>query len=120
MKELINIFKALSDPTRLRIFNLLVFSGCGELCICELIDALKLAQYNVSRHMKELKLANLVKEKREGRFIFYSLADEKDKITQLAAKMLTSLPAGYFKEDEARLKARLKLRICAPKQVCKC
>jgi ArsR family transcriptional regulator len=120
MEKLSAVFKALSDPTRMRIFNLLAFSGCDELCICELIDALKLAQYNVSRHMKELKLAGLVKEKRAGRFIFYSLADRNDRITALAAQMFESLPGGYFKEDESRLKARLKLRKCVQKKACKC
>ena len=120
MKALLNVFKALSDPTRLRLFNLLSISSCREICICELMDALKLAQYNVSKHMKELKLANLVKEKREGRFIFYSIANEKDKITQLASKMLESLPGSYFKDDESRLNARLKLRKRVQKEACKC
>ena len=69
MGNSIKIFKSLSDSTRVRILRLLLEADC-ELCICEIMDSLNLAQYNVSKHAKELKSAGILKEMRSGRFVF--------------------------------------------------
>ena len=74
MEYFIKLFKALSDLTRLRIVYLLI-NAKSELCICELMEALNIPQYNISKHMKELKHAGLVKERKEGRFVFYTLLE---------------------------------------------
>ncbi|MCX5884506.1 MAG: metalloregulator ArsR/SmtB family transcription factor, partial [Proteobacteria bacterium] len=58
MRNLLNIFKALSDETRVRILKLL--EG-GELCICKIMEVLEMKQSRVSRHMGILKNARLVK-----------------------------------------------------------
>ena len=64
------IFKACSDATRLRILFLLAER---ELCVCELVAVLEMAQGKISRHLAVLKQADLVNDRRDGTWIFYSL-----------------------------------------------
>ena len=66
-------FHALSDETRLRIIDLL---RGGERCVCELTDALDAAQSRLSFHLKVLKDARLVTDRREGRWSYYALDRE--------------------------------------------
>jgi ArsR family transcriptional regulator len=66
-------FHALSDETRLRIVGLL---AGGERCVCELMDPLGAAQSRLSFHLKTLKTAGLVTDRREGRWVYYTLAPE--------------------------------------------
>ncbi len=66
-------FHALSDGTRLEIVRLL---GDGERCVCELTDALDAAQSRLSFHLKVLKTAGLVTDRREGRWVYYTLNPE--------------------------------------------
>lgn len=63
-------FQALSDQTRVGILNLL---RDGEKCVCELTAALGVRQPLLSFHLKTLKSAGLVKDRREGRWIHYSI-----------------------------------------------
>jgi ArsR family transcriptional regulator, arsenate/arsenite/antimonite-responsive transcriptional repressor len=63
-------FHALSDETRLRIIDLL---RGGERCVCELTEALDAAQSRLSFHLKVLKDAKLVTDRREGRWAYYAL-----------------------------------------------
>jgi ArsR family transcriptional regulator, arsenate/arsenite/antimonite-responsive transcriptional repressor len=63
-------FAALSDETRLRIVELL--TG-GEWCVCDLQGALDAAQSRLSFHLKKLKDAGIVSDRREGRWSYYSL-----------------------------------------------
>ncbi len=67
-------FKALSDPTRLKILHLLVD---GELCVCEIIYALGKPQSTISHHLNILKNAGFIKWRKEGVWIHYRLANEK-------------------------------------------
>ena len=78
MNELSPFFKALCEDVRLKIIEVLM---PRELCVCEIIDFLNLSQPAVSHHMKILKQAGLVKDRRDGRWIFYSL--DKDRFTQM-------------------------------------
>jgi len=66
------VFRALGDPTRLRVAVLL---STRELCVCELTAILQLPQSSVSRHMATLRSAGLVTDRREGRWIHYRLAE---------------------------------------------
>jgi len=61
---------ALSDPTRLQILAMLRY---GERCVCDLTDALESGQSRLSFHLKTLKDAGLVQDRREGRWAYYSL-----------------------------------------------
>ena len=74
MDKILPIFKALSDETRLRIVALLKE---GELCVCDIAETLKMSQPNISFHLSMLKEAGLIKDRKNGRWIHYSL-DESD------------------------------------------
>ncbi len=63
-------FRALADPTRLRIVDLL---RGGERCVCELTEALETGQSLLSFHLKTMKDAGLVTDRREGRWAYYAL-----------------------------------------------
>ncbi len=68
----VEVFKAAADPCRLRILKLLKE---GELCVCEIMTALKKPQSSTSHHLSILKEAGLVKERRDGKWSYYRLAD---------------------------------------------
>ena len=65
-------FRALGDPTRVRILDAL---SHGELCVCDLAAVLSLSQSAVSHQLRFLRSLRLVKPRREGRMVFYSLDD---------------------------------------------
>jgi ArsR family transcriptional regulator, arsenate/arsenite/antimonite-responsive transcriptional repressor len=67
------VFHALSDPIRVKLVNRL---SAGEQCVCELTDALKTGQSRLSFHLKVLKEAGLIQDRREGRWMYYALNDE--------------------------------------------
>jgi len=69
--QLASLFKSLSEPVRLRILSLLLESE--EICVCELVDTLKLPQSVVSRHLAYLRNNHLVTAKREGAWMYYQL-----------------------------------------------
>lgn len=71
--ELIQLLKALSDETRLRILNIL---RDGPLCVCEIEAILEISQSNASRHLSKLTNANLVNYYKEAKFIYYKLDHE--------------------------------------------
>ena len=68
-----NLFHALSDGTRLSILKRLRF---GERCVCDLTDALEAAQSRLSFHLKVLKDVGLVTDRREGRWMYYTMNTE--------------------------------------------
>ena len=67
-------FKAISDPTRLKILYLL---EDGELCVCEIIMALEKPQSTISHHLNVLKNAGFIKGRKEGVWIHYKLVNQK-------------------------------------------
>src|SRR4051795_4313381 len=69
----VQLFHALSDSTRLSILERLRF---GERCVCDLTDALDAAQSRLSFHLKVLKDAGLVTDRRDGRWMYYTLNRE--------------------------------------------
>ena len=70
LERLSRVFHALSDETRLRIVGRLL---TGEKCVCELTDALEAGQSRLSFHLKTLKDAGLVTDRKAGRWVHYSL-----------------------------------------------
>jgi len=70
MEDLIRVFRSLSDPTRLRIVRLLLER---ELCVCELMFILKMEQSRISHQLRLLRDADLVEDKRQGRWIVYGI-----------------------------------------------
>lgn len=74
VKEKADIFKALGDETRLTIIDML---SCGEICACKIIEGLNLSQPTISHHMKVLQQVGLVKARKDGRWMHYSIDKEK-------------------------------------------
>jgi ArsR family transcriptional regulator len=76
------LFKALADPARVRVVNLLATSG-EPVCICNLIEPLGLSQPTVSHHMRKLAEAGLVEREQRGKWAYFSL--KRDAVEKLAA-----------------------------------
>ena len=109
MEEFVNVLKGLSDNSRLRTVWLL-YQTNTPLCVCEIMDALTISQYNVSRHLKVLKNAGLIREKKDGRWVYYSLIKPENRFHELILQAIASLPKELFIQDEKRLKERISLR----------
>ena len=110
MVQAAEVFKALADETRLRILKLLLEVG-EEVCVCELVDALELPQYHVSRHLNVLKRAGLLEGRRSGTWVYYSPAGAGlPLIAGLFAVIKDQLVLKGFAEDLKRLRERLALR----------
>ncbi len=69
-ESLASLFKALSEPVRLRILNLFL-SKKGEICVCDLVDTLGLSQSVISRHLAYLRHNNILTARREGVWMYY-------------------------------------------------
>ncbi len=105
MHDLLNIFKALSDETRLRILKLLEH---GELCVCDIVTALDMIQPKVSFHLSVLQEAGLVKSRKQGKWIHYSI-DESDIFKRfLLMSVFERIPDETVADDKRRLEAFLK------------
>jgi ArsR family transcriptional regulator len=91
------IFKALSDPARLTILE---FLRDGEKCVCEIIPHVKLIQPVVSRHLKILKDAGMIKGRKEGNRRLYSIADPQifRIIDSLAPELISSLKENMIEQ----------------------
>lgn len=107
MNDLLNIFKALSDETRIRILKLL--QG-GELCVCDIVTALDMIQPKVSFHLCVLKDAGLIKDRKQGRWIHYSLEESDIFRRFLILSILERLSGGLIQQDNQRLKEFLKIK----------
>jgi len=104
------LFRALSDSTRLRIVHLLVMTE-EEICLCELVDALREPQYNLSRHLKVLRQAGLLTSRKQGRWVYHRLTRHPDYLQQLYA-LVHALPDGErtYRTDLRHFKNRMALR----------
>jgi ArsR family transcriptional regulator len=116
MKDIVKIFKALADPTRLRITLLL---RRHELCVCELMAVLGMEQSRVSHHMRVLREAGIAEDVREGRWIIYRIpAEARDLVEDLFAGALrerieaSAEAAGDAAKLEACIKENLRGRVC--------
>src|ERR1041385_7098077 len=86
------LFHALSDPTRIRIVELLRH---GERCVCDLTEATDAAQSRLSFHLKVLKDAGLVSDRRDGRWVYYRASrDALDQIAEFARAVKPGKHAG--------------------------
>ena len=71
--DLAELFKMFGDTTRIRILYVLFEA---EMCVCDIAEVLKMTQSAISHQLRLLKQAKLVKNRREGKTVYYSLADE--------------------------------------------
>ena len=104
------LFKALADPTRLRLINLI---GDDEVCVCFFVEVLKINQPKISRHLAYLRRAGVVSARRDGKWMHYRLAVPPD-----------SHAANIFREVRAALgndsamkgdRARFERICCGPR-----
>lgn len=105
MEELTTIFKALSDETRLRIIKLL---EKGELCVCDITAALDMVQPKVSFHLNTLKGAGLIKDRKAGRWIHYSLENADMRKRFLLLTVMEGISADAVHDDLKRLEVFLR------------
>ncbi len=105
MKDLATIFKALSDETRLRIIKLLEH---GELCVCDLVAALDMVQPKVSFHLRALKKARLLQDRKEGKWMHYRIDDTDMFKRFLVLSVHEKISDKTLKDDRKRLKDFMK------------
>jgi DNA-binding transcriptional ArsR family regulator len=105
MHEFLAIHKALSDGSRVRALMALT---AGELCVCQVVELLKLAPSTVSKHMAVLHQAGLVETRKDGRWVYYRLAEQSGSACARAA-LSAALEAlagdARIREDKQRLKS---------------
>ena len=86
--RLAGMFKALGDPTRVRLLSLIAAHEGGEACICDLTEPVGLSQGTVSHHMKILSDAGIVSREQRGKWAYYKV--ETDTLTALSGALRTS------------------------------
>ena len=104
MEYACKVLKAVSEPTRIRIIKLLSSANI-PLCGYEFVEALQEPHYNLSRHLKTLKNAGLVKERKEGKWVYHFLKENKGDFYFFLMKSISSVKdlSGIFGEDYRRL-----------------
>ena len=111
MRDAIKIFKALSDPTRLRILLLLLKR---ELCVCELMFILEMEQSRISHQLRILKDADLVEDVRESRWIIYRIPEAaRQRVVTVLEEFLS---AGLKENKEVRQDIE-NLRTCLKEEI---
>lgn len=108
MKTVTRFLEAMTDPTRLRLLRLL---RQQELCVCELVDTLRMPQYKISRHLRSLRAVGLVEARRDGRWMHYRLgcrgaqARLVQDLLEVLCGHLDKIPLGQ--RDDSSLRRRL-------------
>ncbi len=98
--KLVHVFKALSDETRLRIVKLL---EQGELCVCDIVAALDMAQPKVSFHLGVLKESGFILDRKQGRCIRYRINDSDVFKRLLILTVMERIPDEAMRGDKKRL-----------------
>jgi len=83
-EDLSSLLKLVSDNNRLQLLCIL---QKGEHCVCQLLDHTKLSQSLISHHLKDLKDAGLVKDRKDSKWSYYSLTDKGQEIINLILKI---------------------------------
>lgn len=110
---MVDIFKALSEQNRLRILSLLLEN---ELCVCEIIECLKMTQTNVSRHLTALRKCGILENYKQAQWTYYKINKEfiidNEELWSYLNKNLKELPS-YTEDREA-------YRKCKAQDLCNC
>ncbi|RFS81961.1 transcriptional regulator [Actinomadura spongiicola] len=89
--ELAGVFKALADPIRLRLLNMIASAESGEACVCDLTVPFDLTAPTISHHLKVLRQAGLIDGERRGTWVYYRVIPER--VTRLAGLFTLPDPA---------------------------
>lgn len=110
--DLVVLFAALADPTRLRLLNLM---AGREVCVCYFVEILKQGQPKISRHLAYLRNAGIVSARREGKWMHYSIQRPND---SAANSILDSVFATFANNHAMQADlARLDGACCAPQKL---
>lgn len=113
MKDFVRVMKALSDPNRVKIVKMLQHKS---MCVCELQEALQIAQSSVSKHLKILEEAGLVDYKKDGLWMNYYLTDGMK--SPFASSIIGNLR--HWLEDEPDIEELIKrLPYIRREEICK-
>ena len=109
MKELVLAAKALADPSRVRI---LLALREGELCVCELCDALAVTQSTLSTHLAVIRQAGLVAARKQGKWMYYAIAPDARRLLGSMTRLFSDSLASdaTLRRDAKKLRRRLALR----------
>ncbi len=115
LREYTDLYKSLADETRLIILALLL--RYGELCVCDIEAVLEISQSKASRHLRYLKHAGLLDDRREGVWVHYQIADPATptaaRVLEANRELIVSLPdEGLERRLAERLAAKERDDIC--------
>ena len=105
LESVASVLKLLGDKSRLTMMGLL---KDGECCVCEFVEVLQMSQPSISQHLRKLRDAGLVKERKKGQWVFYSL-NHTHEAFQMIEHILTFIPEQKEKLNDLEKKG---LRIC--------
>ena len=110
--DMVQLFAALADPTRLRLLNLM---NGREVCVCYFVEILKQGQPKISRHLAYLRRAGIVGARREGKWMHYRISPpESEAAASILAAALASLSTDRQMQTDL---ARLDRACCAPRKL---
>ena len=105
----VEALKAIAEPHRLRLFWLLLQIN-ERICVAEAMDVLGETHYNVSRNLKILLKAGLVRSEKDGKWVFYTLEIKDDAFFKSVANTVQTIPESQFEDEINRCRLRLSLR----------
>ncbi|MCL4510735.1 MAG: metalloregulator ArsR/SmtB family transcription factor [Bacteroidetes bacterium] len=105
-REIVKVFRALSDPNRIRIVKMLEER---ELCVCEVREILKLSNSTVSKHLSVLHDAGLIAQSKEGKWVNYRLNSKSD--NQFIGSLVKLLKASLQEDESVRRDSELVSRV---------
>jgi len=114
VQDMVNIFKALSEETRLRILKLL---ESGELCVCDIVSSLDMSQPKVSFHLNALKEAGLIADRKQGKWTHYRIESSDMFRRFLVLAVLEKTPQAAAAADRDRLDMFLQTKRNASKLI---
>jgi ArsR family transcriptional regulator, arsenate/arsenite/antimonite-responsive transcriptional repressor len=109
--SLVGLFRALADPTRLRLLNLI---GNREICVCYFVEILGMSQPKISRHLAYLRRVAIVAARREGKWMHYRISMPRD--AAAAGVLRETLKHVAVRPDMERDIARLGSACCRPEK----
>jgi len=109
-ETIVTFAKALADPTRVRVLSAL---RAGELCVCELVDALAVPQSTLSTHLQVLRRAGLVQPRRRHKWVYYRLSSSTARLVEALFTHFgeDSALSRTLEQDRERLLRRLACRV---------
>ncbi len=110
MREAVQMMKALGDENRFRIFMILANK---KMCVCELLQILDIAGSTLSAHLKVLKTAGLIEQKKDGRWIEYGISSDNKRVFELYSLLFESITV-----DDSQLKADLMFASTLTRESC--